>query len=131
MVKGKLRDKVPELVKALEDKMSQHHIQKLSLSLRHYLTINESIAEVEAIIRQKCEPFKSVIDLLLTVPVVNLTAAQAILTDMGAFHSAQHLSSWAGVSPKNNSSAGKKNLSVLLTAMLTSKSFFANVLTLQ
>lgn len=84
MVKGKLREKVPELVKALEGKMSQHHVQKLSLSLNHYLTINESIAEVEALICQKCAPFKSVIDLLLTVPGVNLTAAQAILTEIGA-----------------------------------------------
>jgi transposase len=112
MVKGKFREKVPELVKALEGKMSQHHVQKLSLSLNHYLTINESIAEVEALIHQKCAPFKAVIDLLLTVPGVNLTAAHAILAeigpDMSVFHSATHLSSWAGVSPKNNSSAGKK-----------------------
>lgn len=112
MVKGKLREKIPELIKALEGRMSQHHVQKLSLSLNHYLTINESIAEVEALIQQKCVPFKSVIDLLLSVPGVNLTAAQAILAeigpDMSVFHSAMHLSSWAGVSPKNNSSAGKK-----------------------
>lgn len=112
MVKGKLREKIPELVKALEGKMSQHHVQKLSLSLNHYLSINESIAEVEALIQQKCVPFQSVIDLLLTVPGVSLTAAQAILAeigpDMSVFHSAMHLSSWAGVSPKNNSSAGKK-----------------------
>lgn len=93
---------------ALEGKMSKHHVQKLALSLNHYLTINESIAEVEALIHQKCAPFKSVIDLLLTSPGINLTAAQAILAeigpDMSVFFSAAHLSSWAGVSPKKNGS---------------------------
>lgn len=52
-------------------------------------------------------------DLLVTLPGVNEQAASIILaeigTDMGQFKSEHSLSAWAGVSPGNHESAGKKN----------------------
>ncbi|MCL4441450.1 MAG: IS110 family transposase [Firmicutes bacterium] len=48
-----------------------------------------------------------------SLPGVNDTAAPIILAEIGAdmsvFPTDNHLSSWAGVSPGNNESAGKKN----------------------
>ena len=51
-------------------------------------------------------------DLLRTIPGVEKTAASAILaeigTDMKRFPTPGHLSSWAGICPGNNESAGKR-----------------------
>jgi transposase len=48
-----------------------------------------------------------------TIPGVNKAGAATFIAEMGidmsVFKSAKHLASWAGVSPGNNESAGKKN----------------------
>ena len=49
---------------------------------------------------------------LCSIPGIDVTAASAILaeigTDMSAFPDSQHICSWAGLSPGNNESAGKR-----------------------
>ncbi|MGR5977399.1 transposase [Bacillus cereus] len=51
---------------------------------------------------------------LLTIPGVKKHAAASIIAEvgveMGQFPSAQHLASWAGLSPGNHESAGKKKV---------------------
>lgn len=57
---------------------------------------------------------KKNVELLDTIPGVDKIAASAILaeigTDMNRFPTAEHLSSWAGLSPGNNESGGKKKV---------------------
>ncbi len=52
------------------------------------------------------------LDLILTVPGIQVFAAIGILSEIGAdmsvFQSSKHLCSWAGLTPQNNESAGKK-----------------------
>lgn len=52
------------------------------------------------------------IDLLDSIPGIDKVAASTILaeigTDMSKFKTAEHICSWAGLSPGNNESAGKK-----------------------
>jgi transposase len=56
-------------------------------------------------------PFAPAIDLLDTIPGVNLRTAEVIISEIGAdmtrFGSAGRLASWAGMCPGNNESAGK------------------------
>ncbi|MDF9409689.1 transposase [Pelotomaculum isophthalicicum JI] len=58
------------------------------------------------------EPFESAIALLCTIPGVDRTSAVAIISeigiDMSQFSSAKRLCCWAGLTPGNNQSAGKK-----------------------
>ena len=53
-------------------------------------------------------------ELLQTIPGVGKDAAAGILAeignDMSQFPSERHLASWAGMSPGNNESAGKKKV---------------------
>jgi len=52
------------------------------------------------------------LELLQTIPGVAYDSAVSIISEIGAdmkqFSSEQHLSSWAGMSPGNNESGGKK-----------------------
>ena len=79
------------------------------------LPIWQSIG-LEAMIDEMCDPYKELVDLMITHPGINKIAAQAILAeigpDMDVFHSEDHLASWCGLSPANNESAGKKTTQV-------------------
>ena len=58
------------------------------------------------------EPYKKLLDQLDSIPGIDTTAAMLILAEIGAnpqevFKSSAHLCSWAGLSPRNDQSAGK------------------------
>jgi transposase len=62
-------------------------------------------------------PFRSLIDLLCTIPGVSTLGAMIILSeigrDMSRFPTAGHLLAWAGLCPGQNESAGKRKSSRL------------------
>lgn len=71
------------------------------------------IRETDRLIAQALGPEGRQIDLLLTVPGIDLVSARAILAETGpdvvaAFGSPRRFASWAGVSPGNDESAGKR-----------------------
>ena len=110
--KGRLRQKKVELAEALEGRFRPHHAQLLSRVLAHIDFLDESIAECEEEIEQMCRPFAEVIERLDGITGVNHRAAQDIVAEIGVemsyFPSHKHLCSWAGISPGNNESAGKR-----------------------
>lgn len=59
-----------------------------------------------------CEKYIPQIDLVSTVPGIQTFAAIGIISeigvDMSVFPTSKHLCSWAGLTPQNNESAGKK-----------------------
>jgi len=85
--------------------------------LESYLPAGASDAEMDAAIVAKIEEAKLVEEwqLLQTVPGIQERSAASILAETGAdmeqFPSPQQLSSWAGVCPGNNESAGKRKSS--------------------
>jgi transposase len=112
LAKGRLRAKIPELVQALNGRVTMHHRKVIQRSLEHLEFLEKSIADLEAEMEQYFAPYQRQEELLQTIPGVGPNVAKVILAeigaDMSAFPSAEHLSSWAGVSPGNNESAGKK-----------------------
>jgi transposase len=72
----------------------------------------EVIAELEAKIEEHTRPFAAEIDCLDAIPGVDRRVAQVLLAEVGAdmktFPNDQHLSSWAGMCPGNEESAGKR-----------------------
>jgi transposase len=106
------QEKKNEIKLAINGLLSERQRQFLQLQitmldnlLGHLATIEQSIAELS-------EPFMKDIARLDTIPGIGVTAATAIIgeigIDMSKFPTAEHFCSWAGVTPGNNESAGKK-----------------------
>ena len=112
MVRGKVRSKVPGLVDALNNRLRRHHREMIRFSWEHLKYLERTILEIEGRIEQCLRPYREEVELLDSIPGVNSTAAAIMIaelgTDMSAFPTDNHVSSWAGVSPGNNESAGKK-----------------------
>ncbi|CAG7653376.1 IS110 family transposase ISGka2 [Paenibacillus solanacearum] len=113
LVKGQIKKKVPQLMDALQAQLSSHQQFLISQSWKHLLQLEEAIDHLDAAIDQHLEPYRVEMELLQTIPGVDVTAASAILAEIGAdmlpFHSERHIASWAGLSPGNYESAGKKS----------------------
>ncbi|MDM1398244.1 IS110 family transposase [Myroides odoratimimus] len=110
--KGSLKSKRNELIKALNGKVTQHHIFMLKTILETINNINIQIAQLEAQMESYRVSMEKDVELLETIPGVSRQIALGILgeigNDMSFFSDHQNLCSWAGVCPGNNESAGKK-----------------------
>lgn len=107
----RMRSKIPELVEALTGRFTDHHAFLTQLYLdeidAHTRTVDALTLRIEAEIK----PFESARQVLVTIPGVSSTVADAIIAETGAdmtiFPDASHLASWAGVCPSANESAGR------------------------
>ncbi len=112
LAKGRLRDKLPALEKALQGLIGPHQRMVIQCQLRHLTFLDEEIARLDKEVAQRMDPFDESIQQIDDVPGIGTRTAQAILgeigLDMTRFPTASHLASWAGVSPGNNMSAGKR-----------------------
>jgi transposase len=115
LAKGRLRAKIPELVAALNGRVTKHHRQMIQRSFNHLEFLEQSIAELEVDMELVFAPHQKQLELLQTIPGVGPHTSKIIVAelgvDMSAFPSQAHVSSWVGLSPGNNESAGKKKRS--------------------
>lgn len=111
LAKGRLRDKIDDLVRALQGDIGAHHVEMLRLHLDHIDYLNEAITRLDGRIDEMIAPFNQARDRLTTIPGIGPQVAQTILAecgpDMSVFPTAAHLASWAGLCPGNNESGGK------------------------
>lgn len=112
LAKGRLRNKITDLEKALEGKIRDHHRTILQISIEMIASCDLAISKLDAEIDQRMQPFKEEMERLETIPGVQKKTAESIIAEIGVdmshFPSDRHISSWAGVSPGNNESAGKR-----------------------
>jgi transposase len=110
--KGRLRQKREDLKEALVGEVREHHKFMIKASLRHIGAMEKILSEIERRIQQKINRhYKEEYELLQTIPGVKGEASILIAemgVDMDRFPNKMHLSSWAGMSPGNNESGGKK-----------------------
>jgi transposase len=104
---------VEEVAAALDGELSFAQGEKLKIIRSHMENLENLKATLENLIYRLAAKFQPEIDLLLTVPGIKspLSAIRIIAeigVDMSVFETAKHLCSWAGVTPQNNESAGKK-----------------------
>jgi transposase len=113
LARGRRREKIADLEKALKGKLREAHRLLLKLHLEHIDDLNAKIATLSEEIDRLLVPFdpNNALERLDTIPGVNRQIAEVILaelgTDMSRFPSAAHAASGAGLAPGKNESAGK------------------------
>lgn len=111
-VRGRARSKIEDIKLSINGRMNKHQREFLKLLLKHLDETYKHLYEIEESINAEIEKYKRQIEQLDRIPGIDVTAAAAIIaeigTDMDKFKTAEHICSWAGLSPGNNESAGKK-----------------------
>jgi len=113
LIHGRCKTSVEEVRAALDGEFSLAQSEKLKLIRQHMDSINSIKSELESLILQLAAPYQSQINLLMTVPGISepLTAIRILAeigVDMSVFETSKQLCSWAGLTPQNQESAGKK-----------------------
>jgi transposase len=112
LAQGRLRDKLPQLGRALAGCIGPHQRFLLARQLAHIDFLDAAITEVSAEIAARLCPREDELERLATIPGVGRRTAELLLaeigTDMSRFPTAAHLASWAGMCPGNDESAGKR-----------------------
>ena len=111
LAQRQMRGKIPELEKALEGHLTEHHRFLLRLLWKELAQQEELIAELDRKIEEHTRPFADEIERLDAVPGVDRRVAEVVLAEVGSdvkpFPTHSHVASWAGMCPGNEESAGK------------------------
>jgi len=114
LAQGSLKKKKPQIAEAVRgQRLSETQKELVRSSMRHMVFLELEIEQLDALIAalirssQQQQPY----ELLQTIPGIKGEAAATLLAETGAemkqFPDAGQLSSWGGVCPGNNESAGK------------------------
>lgn len=112
LARGRLKEKIPQLQRALEGRVREHHRFLLAEYLGEWDGLEDRIGRMEAEIDRRIRPFESAVTLWQTLPGVDRVTACSLVAEVGVnmqqFPTAQQLASWAAVCPGNHASAGKR-----------------------
>jgi len=113
LISSKCKSSPEKIRAALDGELNPMQSEKLAIIRRHMDSIKDLQAALEKLIFELTSKFQPQIDLLMTVPGIStkLTAIRILAeigADMSVFETAKQLVSWAGLTPQNQESAGKK-----------------------
>jgi len=113
LLHGSMKSKLPDIKLAIDGLITKEQADKLKIIEQHFDSLQLCKANLEKIIFDLAKPYEQEIELLQSVPGVRskLTAIRIISevsADVSSFATSKHLCSWAGLTPQNNESAGKK-----------------------
>lgn len=110
--RGHLIQKVEELYRSIHGFFEDHHRFLLASLLQTIKTLKTQISSLEDRLKTLTSDHDSLVERLDEVPGIDQIAARTILAEIGptleAFPTVEQLCKWAGVSPGNNESAGKR-----------------------
>jgi transposase len=113
LARGRLREKRPQLERALAGRFGAHQRFLVAQQLAHLDDLDAILAQLSGEIESRLRPWAAEAARLDTIPGVSQRAAEILLAELGAdlnrFRSAAHLASWAGLCPGNHESAGKRH----------------------
>jgi transposase len=106
------RNKIDDILTSVNGTMSDHQRGMLQMMLDHLDTLRDHLRFVDASLKKEIAAYEGAMRILMSIPGIGETAASSILAEIGVnmrgFPSSEHLCSWAGMSPGNNESAGKR-----------------------
>ena len=108
-----LKKKSESVIASIEGyQMTDAQKYRMRLVHAHMDYITSTLADIDSMINSLVEPYENAVQLLCTIPGVDRSSAITILseigTDMTQFSNSKRLCCWAGLTPGNNESAGKK-----------------------
>ena len=108
-----LKKKSESVIESIEGyQMTDAQKYRMRLVHAHMDYITSTISDIDSMIDSLVEPYENAVQLLCTIPGVDRNSAITILseigTDMTQFSNSKRLCCWAGLTPGNNESAGKK-----------------------
>ncbi|MGH9575911.1 MAG: IS110 family transposase [Terriglobales bacterium] len=117
LARGALRNKIPQLQLALQGNFTEHHRYLIESHFDHLEYLEKQIDSFSARIEECTRPFVSdeQLERLDKIVGVNRRTIENVTAEIGSnmapFPDADHLSSWAGLCPGNEESAGKRKRS--------------------
>ena len=112
MAQGTMKSKEEALAKALTGLIQPHQQMILRSMIDHIDSITQQIEKLDEEIARRLNPKKDIIEALDEIVGIGERTAQVIISEIGSdmskFPSAENLASWAGLSPGQNESAGKR-----------------------
>ena len=110
---GSLRKKADNVLQSIEGhEITPEQKTRIGIVRDHLQYIEKLIDRVDACINTMVAKYESYISLLCTIPGIDRSSAVTIISeigvDMAQFGSSKRLCCWAGLTPGNNESAGKK-----------------------
>ena len=116
--KGSAKKKIPQIIASLDQhQMNSHHRRMLHFIFAHMRFLEEQLQELDKEILKHIEDsgYEPQLELLQSLPGVAQATASVLLAEVGPnvdeFASEKKLSSWAGLAPGNNRSAGRNKSS--------------------
>lgn len=110
----KLQCTKEDLYEACNGVITEHSIYLLQMVQDNIATTQKCIEKLNQRIKALLSPYDNVLELLKGVPGLSTKSVEDLVAeiglDMSVFPSEKHLASWAGISPGNNESAGKKKV---------------------
>lgn len=112
LARGKLRQKLPALRRALVGRFRPIHAFLLEQILAKIDYLDEALERLAAEIDRQVAPFAPMLSALDTIPGIDRIGAISLVAetggDMARFPRAAQLCSWAGLCPGHDESAGKR-----------------------
>jgi len=113
LLQRSLKKKADEVIESIEGfQMTAEQKARIRFVRKHLDFVEQLIADLDQTIAGLVAPLESAIALLCTIPGVDRNIATTVIseigTDMAQFSSSKRLCCWAGLTPGNNQSAGKK-----------------------
>lgn len=107
------KDKADDVVASIIGyEISNDQALKMKLCREHTDYLSSVIGRLDDAIADLSKPYDELVQLASDVPGITETSARYIIAEIGpdmtVFKSAKHLCFWAGLTPQNNESAGKK-----------------------
>ena len=113
LLQKSLKKKADTVIESIEGyQMTKEQKERIVMVRSHLEFIQKSITELDEKLDKMITPYESAITLLCTIPGIDRSSAITIIseigTDMSQFGNSKRLCCWAGLTPGNNETAGKK-----------------------
>ena len=108
-----LKSKEDAVIESVEGyQMTDAQKYRMRLVRAHMDYITSTINDIDTMLDSLVAPYENAVQLLCTIPGVDRNSAITVIseigTDMAPFSNSKRLCCWAGLTPGNNESAGKK-----------------------